>query len=129
MHKRLLLTWLAGFLWPWFYPKNGVLILACVAAAAACLAAGWSWIIQRKKFWPPTLLAGGGRILLLFPFILLTLIAARCDPHLFRYWDLKSWRQWSRGRLTWRAYAIGLAGWAVLLGGLHFLMRWLSGNF
>jgi hypothetical protein len=32
------------------------------------------------------------------------------------------WRFWGT---TWKGYAIGLAGWAILLGGLYSLVVWL----
>jgi type IV secretory pathway VirB3-like protein len=65
------------------------------------------------------------KIFILFPFILLVRILARHDPHLFRYWDVKSMQSWRRSRTTWKAYAIGVAGWGIVLGSLCFLVRWL----
>jgi hypothetical protein len=32
--------------------------------------------------------------------------------------------QWRRSRLSWKAYAISLVGWAIILAGMYFLVRW-----
>ena len=78
--------------------------------------------------WRPTkeFQGKGMKILVLLPFILLVRLAARCDPHLFRYWDVRSLRTWREGRLTWGAWAIAAAGWAILactLGVIYLLVR------
>jgi hypothetical protein len=65
------------------------------------------------------------RIVVLYPFIVLVRILARQDPHMFRYWDVKSLENWRRIPTTWQAYAIGLAGWGIALGGLCLLVQWL----
>lgn len=65
------------------------------------------------------------KIIVLFPFILLVRLLARLDPHMFRHWDVKSMQSWHRSQTTWKAYAIGLAGWGIVLGGLCLFVRWL----
>jgi hypothetical protein len=66
----------------------------------------------------------GIRIICLLPFIMLVRLLARHDPHFFRYWDVTSMEQWRRSRLSWMAYAISLVGWAIILAGMYFLVRW-----
>jgi hypothetical protein len=65
------------------------------------------------------------KIIVLLPFILLVRVIAHFDPHLFRYWDVHSMDHWRFWGTTWKGYAIGLAGWAILLGGLYSLVVWL----
>ena len=67
------------------------------------------------------------RIIVLLPFIVLVRIIAKHDAHLFRYWAVDSmdyWRRWE-STWTWKAYAFALLIWAILFGGLYFLVRCL----
>jgi hypothetical protein len=52
-------------------------------------------------------------------------ILAKHDPHLFRYWAVDSIDHWRRWPTTWRAYAIALSGWAIVISGVYFLLRHL----
>ena len=65
------------------------------------------------------------KIIVLLPFILLVRVLAHFDPHLFRCWAGHSMDHWRAWGTTWKGYAIGLAGWAILMGGLYSLVVWL----
>ena len=72
--------------------------------------------------------SGCVKVIILLPFILLVRIIAKYDPHLFRYWAVDSmeyWRRWGAS-WTWKAYAMGVAGWAILFGAVYFLARLLN---
>ena len=66
------------------------------------------------------------RTLFLLPCIALVRLSARLDPHLWRWWDVKSLESWKTLRVTWVAWALALAGWALLfaaVGSLLWLLR------
>jgi len=71
---------------------------------------------------------GWVKVIVLLPFIFLVRLIAKYDPHLFRYWAVDSLEYWCRwaASWTWKAYAIGMAGWAILFGAVYFLARWLN---
>lgn len=71
--------------------------------------------------------SGWIRITVLLPFIILVRIITKFDPHLFRYWAVDSmdyWRRWG-STWSWKAYAIALAGWAIVFAALYLFVRWL----
>jgi hypothetical protein len=65
------------------------------------------------------------RTFILLPHILLVRFLARRDPRLFRYWNVESLQNWRRIGVTWRAYAIAAAGWAIVAGVMWLAVRWL----
>jgi hypothetical protein len=67
------------------------------------------------------------RVVVILPFIILVRITAKLDPHAFRYWAVDSmeyWRRWGH-TWSWKAYAIALAGWAIVFSALYLFLRWL----
>jgi len=71
-------------------------------------------------------LANDLRLLLLLPFLLLVLVSERVDPHLWRYWNMRSLANWRQFRWQWTAYALSMIGWGIAATGLHYLVRWIS---
>jgi hypothetical protein len=66
------------------------------------------------------------KVFFLLPFMILVRLLAWLDPHLWRHRDVKSWRNWLWMRWTWVAYALALAGWIVLFGGVGIAVHWLE---
>lgn len=77
---------------------------------------------DRKEFW---LKAGNDlRVYFLGPWVLVVWLTAWADPHLWRYWNMKSMANWRWFRWRWQAYAISLLGWMALGSGAFFLACW-----
>jgi hypothetical protein len=66
------------------------------------------------------------KVLFLFPYIILVWLAAKQDPHLFRYWDVHSLRHWQQTKFDWKAWAIAGIGWLVIgcsVGAIYLVAR------
>jgi hypothetical protein len=73
------------------------------------------------------LLANDLRLVHLLPFVVCAWLTERLDPHLRRYWNMYSLRNWRSFRLRWPAYAMALAGWLGALACLWPLVHCLQG--
>lgn len=66
------------------------------------------------------------KFVVLFPFIALVWLGAKCDPRLFRYWNLYSFRHWQQTKFNLLAWTIAVIGWLVLgcaIGAIYLLVR------